>query len=95
MGGRPVNVTVNGSALNAFPLAEVKAYDDMAGYLPPVNQPTSYQVTGVHFFDQAGSGRSDAEQIQTVKQAVTDYGGAGTYMYAGGYTLDNHNEQVL
>lgn len=93
MGGGPVTVSAN--PLNAFPLAAVNALANMDGYLPPVNQPTAFQVTGVHFFNQSGSGRDLGQQIQTVKQAILNYGAAGTLMDAGGYTLNNHREEVF
>lgn len=95
MGGGPVSVTGPAVADNAFPLAAVNNYDDMADYLPPLDQPTTFRVTAVHFYNQDGSGRSDAEQIAKVKQAILDHGAVATYMYAGGYTLNNHKYDVF
>ncbi len=93
MGGGPV--TVAADPLNAFPLGPVSRTEDVASYLPPVNQPVNYQVTGVHYFNQSDSSRDHEQQVEKVKQVITKYGAAGTYMYADGYTENNHKEEVF
>lgn len=95
MGGGPVSVTGTTAAQNAFPLQAVNDHEDMSGYLPPVNQPTTFRTSAVHFYNQTGSGRTLEQQVTKVKQALHDHGAVATYMYAGGYTLDDHEEQVF
>lgn len=93
MGGGPVLNSAN--SLNPFPLAAVNNGDNLAPYLPPVNQTPAYTVTGAYYFDQPGSGRSQAEQVTAVKNALQQYGALATYMYAGGYTQNGHDESVF
>lgn len=93
MGGGPVLNSAN--PLNSFPLAAVNAGDNLADYLPPVNQAPAFTVTGAYYFDQPGSGRTQAEQVTAVKNALQQYGALATYMYAGGYTQNGHDESVF
>lgn len=93
MGGGPVLNSAN--PLNPFPLAAVENGDDLASSLPPVNQTPAFTVTGAYYFDQPLSGRSDAQQITTVKAALQQYGALATYMYAGGYKENGHDVSVF
>lgn len=93
MGGGPVLNSSN--PLNAFPLAAVEAGDNLAASLPPVNQAPGFTVTGAYYFDQQGSSRSDTAQVNAVKSALQQYGALATYMYAGGYTKNGHDESVF
>jgi len=95
MGGGPVSITGTTAAQNAFPLQAVNNHENMADHLPPVNQPTTFRTSAVHYFNQAGSDRTLEQQVAKVKQALNDHGAVATYMYAGGYTLDDHQEQVF
>ena len=93
MGGGPVLNSSN--ALNPFPLTAVNNGDNLASYLPPVNQSPGFTVTGAYYFDQPLSGRSDAQQISVVKSALQQFGALATYMYAGGLKENGHDTSVF
>jgi len=93
MGGGPVLVASN--TLNAFPQEKVNNGENLASKLPPVSQTPGYTVTGAYYFDQPGSGRSDADQVLAVKSALQQYGALATYMYAGSFKESGHDESVF
>lgn len=93
MGGGPVLNSAN--ALNPFPLAAVNNGDNLAPYLPPVSQTPAFTVTGAFYYDQPGSGRTAAEQVTVVKNAIQQFGAVTTYMYAGSYKESGHDESVF
>ncbi len=93
MGGGVILNSAN--PLNPFPLAAVNAGENLAPYLPPVSQTPGFTVTGAYYFDQPGSNRTSAQQISVVKAALQQYGALATYMYAGGYTENGHDESVF
>lgn len=89
MGGGPVLNSSN--PLNIFPLANVNNGVNLKDNLPPVSQTPGFTVTGAFYFDQPNSGRSDAQQVTTVKSALQQYGALATYMYAGGKTSNGND----
>ncbi|CAN5798530.1 hypothetical protein BH09VER1_BH09VER1_48520 [soil metagenome] len=93
MGGGPILNSSN--ALNPFPLAAVEAGQNLAASLPPVSQTPGFTVTGAYYFDQPGTSRSDNAQVAAVKGALQQYGALATYMYAGGYTKNGHDDSVF
>jgi len=84
---------------NPFPLAAVQNDDNLASKLPPVSQAPGFTLTGAYYFDQydqSGTAvRTVAQQEAAVKGALQQFGALATYMYAGGYTLNGHDDSVF
>lgn len=79
MGG---GVVLNRSSpLNNYPLETIADSDPLGPVLPAVSQQVAFQTRSVRFYEQATEGRTQAQQLTAVKQAITTYGSVTTSMY--------------
>jgi hypothetical protein len=93
MSGGPILISDN--LKNAFPLTDVIAGKDLKTDVPPASQKVNYVLTGAYYLEYANSGRTAAQQIAAVKEAILKYGTVATGMYASGYTLHDHDMSVF
>lgn len=78
MGAGPVFISNDPN--NNYPLEAIRYEQSLAPHVPQADQPIAFQVRSIQFLDQSTSGRSDAEQILAVKNALMNTGAVITIM---------------